>query len=154
MAEPVVELIAVDIAAKIALVTTANGFHQDLVAVRDKRVAYRDQAPVENTVLLVQEDEDDWGEQPNTTRAWEQPFALQAIVLDSDSDSTAIDIKRNRVRADLQKKLMEDPTRDGNANDTIMMPSTLFNDGEGFSGIQVNILVRYRTKITDPYTRA
>lgn len=154
MADPVVELIALDIAAKIAEVTIGNGFHQDLITVRDKRVAYRDQAPVENTVLLVQEDEDEWGEQPNTTKAWEQPFALQAIVLDSDSDSTAIDIKRNRVRADLQKKLMEDPTRDGNANDTVIMPSILFNDGEGFSGIQVNILVRYRTKIDDPYTRA
>ena len=154
MPDPVVESIAQDIAAKIALVTAANGFNQDLVAVRDKRVAYRDQAPVEYTVLLVQEDEDEWGEQPNTTKAWEQPFALQAIVLDSDDDSTAIDIKRNRVRADLQKKLMEDPTRGGNANDTIIMPSELFNDGEGFSGIQVNILVRYRTKIDDPYTRA
>ena len=154
MAEPVVEIIAAEIAAKIAEVTTDNGFHQILVAVRDKRVAYRDQAPVEYTVLLVQEDEEEWGEQPNTTKAWEQPFALQAIVLDNDSDTTAIDIKRNRVRADLQKKLMEDPTRGGNANDTIVKPSVLFNDGKGFSGIQVNIVVNYRTKITDPYTRA
>lgn len=153
MADPVVEKIAADIAAKIAEITETNGFNQDLVPIRTTRVEYDNQAPVNYTVLIVQEDEDDWDEEPNTTKAWEQPFALQAVVLESDGASTAIDILRNRVRADIQKKLIEDTKRGGNANDTIILPSNLFNNGKGFTGIQVNILVRYRTKIDDPYTR-
>ena len=152
MADPIVEQIAAEIATRIAEVTETNGFEQDLVPIRPEKVDYHDQAPVEYSVLINQGDEDKAERQANTLIEWNQPFALQAIVLDSDGTSGSVDTKRNRVRADIQKKLMEDPTRNSLARDTVIEPSTLFNDGEGFCGIQINIVVRYRTQIDDPYT--
>lgn len=154
MSTPVIEAIAVNIETAVNAITVANGFNQDLSAIRPKRVDFIDVAPKDLTVLIKQADEEQAKAQAVTTQEWEQPFVIMAIVLDSDDAATSIDTRINQVRADIQKKLMADPTRGGNAIDTIILPSAEFDDGEGFTGIAVRIAVKYRTQITDPYTKA
>ena len=153
MSVPLIETIAVEIAARINEITTANGFNQTLVAVRPKRNDFSDIPPVDGKVLIWQGDETPPGEEAIGTEEWLQEFLLIAIVIDSDAAATSIDTRLNQVRADIQKKLMADHTRGGNAVDTSFRGSWKFDDGEGFSGITVNCVVHYRTQYLNPYTK-
>ena len=154
MSTPVVENIAVNITAAINAITTGSGFNHTLTAARPKRNDFEDVVPKDCVVLVVQADEEEAEEQAYNTKEWLQPFVLMAIVLDSDNASTAIDTKINQVDCDIKKKLREDPKRDSNAIDTVILPSEKFDDGEGFTGIAVKCVVRYRTSENDPYTKA
>jgi hypothetical protein len=80
-------------------------------------------------------------------------YALMAIVLDGDDVTTTIDTRLNQVEADIQKKIREDPKRGNNAIDTILLPSVEFYDGKKFTGISVNIAVKYRVLEDNPYTK-
>lgn len=154
MSTPVIESIAIDIETAINAVTEANGFNQDLTAIRPARNDFKDVTPEDRKVLIWQGDEERPDDHAIDTQEWMQPFVLEAVVLDDDNASDSIDTRINQVRADIQKKLCEDVTRGGNAIDTILMPCGKFDDGEGFTGIAVNIIVHYRTNDDDPYTKA
>lgn len=154
MSTPIVEHIAANIKTAVDTITVSNGFNQDLVAVRPKRNDFSDILPEDGKVLIWQGDEERPEEAVISAETWIQPFALMAIVLDSDDAETSIDTRLNQVRADIQKKLKEDIRRGGYAFDTEFLPSAKFDDGEGFSGIAVNIAVYYRVKEDDPYTKA
>ena len=148
MSYPVIEYIAEDIEAAINAITRANGFNQDLVAVRPRRNDFSDIAPVDGTVLIWQDDETEPEEQLYSTQSWVQPFCLQVIVLDSDTAVSSIDTRLNQVRADIHKKLREDITRGGYAYETEIAPSIKFDEG-----IAVFVNVHYRTKENDPYQK-
>ena len=154
MSVPVVESIAVDIETKINLITEANGFNQDLTAQRSRRVDFVDVAPADGLVLIWQGTEQRPEDEVISVDEWIQPFILYAIVMDSDDAVTSIDTRLNQVRADIQKKLLEDTTRNSNAIETIIGASDRFDDGQGFTGIAVPVLVHYRTVFGDPYTKA
>ena len=153
-ATPLIETIAVEIAAQISEITVANGYNQDLVPVRSKRNDFSDIAPVDGKVLIWQGEERAPGAEAVGTEEWLQEFLLIAIVTDGDAAATSIDTRLNQVRADIQKKLLLDHTRGGNAIDTMFEGSAKFDDGKGFSGIVVNCVVHYRTLYTTPYTKA
>ena len=150
--DPVIELIAKNLETAINAITVANGYKQTLKAVRPRRNDFSDITPDDLTVLIKQADEEQ-GQEPIGTQDWTQPFLLMAIVLDSDSATASIDTRINQVRADIQKKLLVDVTRGGNAYDTTILPSQEFDDGNGFSGIAVKIAVKYRTQYTNPYAK-
>lgn len=154
MSVPRIEHIALNIEIAINAITIANGFNQNLKAVRPKRNDYKHEAPIDGKVLIWQDDEEKNEEAAIETQDWRQPFTLEAIVLDSDASTESIDTRLNKVCADIQKKLLEDVTRGGYAYDTIIMPSMKFDDGEGFSGIAVEVIVCYRTSYLDPYSAA
>lgn len=152
MADPVIELIAKNLETSINAITVANGYNQTLKALRPRRNDFSDVTPDDLTVLIKQADEEQ-GVDPIAKQDWSQPFFLIAIVLDSDAATASIDTRINYVRADIQKKLLIDVTRGNNAYDTIILPSTEFDDGNGFSGIEVKIAVKYRTQYTNPYAK-
>ena len=154
MSVPRIEYIALNIETAINEINVANNFNQNLSAVRPKRNDYKLEAPVDGKVLVWQDDEEKNEEAAIGTQDWRQPFTLEAIVLDSDEATESIDTRLNKVCCDIQKKLLEDVTRGGYAYDTIIMPSMKFDDGEGFSGIAVEVVVCYRTSYTDPYSAA
>ena len=154
MSTPVKENIAVNIEAAINAITTGNGFNHTLTALRPRRTDYTDVTPKDCIVLIVQADEETVEEEAFNTKEWHQPFVLMAIVLESDDASTSIDTKINQVDCDIKKKLREDPQRDSNAIDTEILASEKFDDGEGFTGIAVKCVVRYRTLRDNPYTKA
>ena len=152
MTTPIVESIADNVYDTVNLVTVANGFNQTLVAYRPKRTDFGDVVPIDGVVLVKQSDPEAV-DGPLMLQSWIQPFALMAIVLDSDTASTSIDTRLNQVRSDLEKKFQEDLTRGGYAYNTETLPSLFFSDGEGLTGVSVNIAVHYRTLIADPYTK-
>lgn len=153
MSIPITESIAENIKIAIGEITIANGFNQDLTAIRRKRTDFHDVAPDDGKVLIMQT-EDERLEQPVGFASWSQKFLITAIVLDSDDATTSIETRTAKVRDDIRKKLTEDTTRDGNAIDTICGPAAPFDDGESFTGIVLEIDVHYRTKFDDPYTKA
>jgi len=154
MSTPRIEHIAVNIEATVNAITEGDGFNQDLVAVRPKRNDFKDVAPEDGKVLIWQADDEKPEEQAFSALHWIQPFVLMAIVLDSDDAETSIDTRLNQVRADIQRKLIQDITRGGYAFETVLLPCAKFDDGQGFTGIAVNVAVHYRVKDDDPYTGA
>ncbi|NIP25621.1 MAG: hypothetical protein GWN94_18275 [Phycisphaerae bacterium] len=154
MSTPVKEYITENIKTAINAITVANGFNQDLTAVRSRRNDFSDITPKDKTVLVKQLDPDKPQEQAYSTIEWVQFYALMAIVLDDDDETASIDTRINQVEADIHKKIREDPKRNNNAIDTELLPTVQFSDDKGFTGISVNIAVRYRVKENDPYTKA
>jgi hypothetical protein len=153
MSTPILENISVNIKAAINAITIVNGFNQDLTAVRPMRNDFKDVMPKDGVVLIKQINTDKPDEQAYSTVEWVQMYALMAIVLDGDDVSTTIDTRLNQVEADIQRKIREDPKRGNNAIDTILLPSVEFFDGRGFTGISVNIAVKYRVLEDNPYTK-
>jgi len=92
MATPITEYIAENIKTAINAITVANGFNQDLVAIRRKRTDFHDVAPEDGKVLIMQV-EDDELEKPMGLVAWSQKFLITAIVLDSDNATDSIETK-------------------------------------------------------------
>ena len=157
MTTPVIENIAANIETTIDLITTGNGFNQTLIGHRTKRIDFADLTPENGTVLIVTEDEEDRVYLLGGYGVMEigQNFALMAVVIDSDDASASIETRIHQVDADIKKKLRADPSRGGYAIDTLIMPSVkIAEDNLSFSGITVNIKVKYRVKEDDPYTQA
>ena len=152
MAIPIIEQIAVELAARIDEITTANGFQQNLTALRPKRDDFADVTPADGVVLMVQEDAEADPESPWPMQDWQQVFLLCAIVLDADDAATSIDVRKNQVAADIAKKLRADRSRGGLANETTILGRTNFAEG-AFTGIAVAVMVDYRHQADDPYTQ-
>jgi hypothetical protein len=151
MSTPIIELIAANIEAAINAITVANGFNQNLVALRCKRNDFATITPGNGVVLIVQEG----AEMPAQcigTETWIQTFSLMAIVIDSDTVATSIDTRLNQVAGDIVKKLRVDWTRGGYAIDTNFDAPQLIDDPR-FTGVTVAAKVEYRTKWGDPYTQ-
>lgn len=153
MSIPIIEHIAENIKKAIEGITEANGFNQDLTAIRPKRNDFADVSPDDLTILIVQADETE-GESAVGTKEWIQAFIIMALVIDSDRATDSIDTRINKVRADVEKKLKEDSYRGGHALDTDIDASIPFDDGEGFTGIAIRVLVTYRVQYDDPYTQS
>lgn len=151
MTTPIVESIAENIRTTIDAIAEPT-YNQDLTAIRPRREDFANTSPVDGTCLIEQADEED-GEDAVGFEFWIQPFFIWAIVLDSDDATTSIDTRINQVKCDIQKALMVDPTRGGFANRTILKPCPKFDDGEGFSGIAVRVDVEYFHIDTNPYSK-
>jgi len=153
MSTPITEYIAENIKDAINAITETNGFNQDLTAIRRKRTDFRNVAPEDRKVLIIQA-EDERLENPASVASWSQKFLITAIVIDSDDAADSIETRTAKVRDDIRKKLVEDTTRGGYAIDTINGPAAPFDDGESFTGIVLEVDVHYRTQFADPYTKA
>ena len=151
MSTPIIEYIAENIKTAVNAVTVAAGFNQDLIAVRPKRIDFA--TGWDDLTVLINQVESEELEAGCFTKQWRQFFLLAAIIIDSDEAIDSIDTRQNQVRADLEKKLTEAPTRGGYAIDTAIRESTPFDDDEGVTGIAMRISVDYRTKDNDPYTK-
>ena len=150
MSIPILEEIAVNLLDTINAITVANGWNQTLTAIRPKRVNLIDEITKDLTVIIQQENPAK-GQETNSTIEWDQPFALQAIVIDSDAATETIDTRLNTIMADIEKKVNEDITRGGYARDQRMADPVIFG-GPKFTGIAVNIVVTYRTVYGDPFS--
>ena len=163
MADSILEQIAQDIQAAVNGITIELGFQQDLVCARPTRrdlveLSTADHVPADRSVLLLQDDEE-WEEALSSPgnpprHAWRQRFALVCFVVESDESETAIDTAINRVKADVETKLMEDAQRSGLAVDTKLAGSVRFAPTPEQTGITVGIEVLYRVRENDPYANA
>ncbi len=155
MSTPVVESIAVEIASLIDKITVAAGFNQTLTSVRPKRIHLEGDLNADNTVLIEQESAEVL-DQTDSTITWRQAFTLQAIVIDRDEATEALDTRLNKIRSDIEKKLCDSANlRLGGLADGVMFRATeKFISDPQVAGIAVNIDVIYTTDYDDPYTQS
>lgn len=160
MADPIIELIVQDMVGAVNAVTLAAGYNQDLTAVRPKRQDLTDEGPAgDGTVVITHADPEPDLEHSNAgfpeRQAWRLNVTLVAYVIPSDDSTAALDTLINRVRADLERALLRDPTRGGLAVWTRPAGSQKFiAEGGSATGVAVFADVLYRTPIDDPYTSA
>ncbi len=160
MATPVVELIAANIEAVIKGIVAGNvvegkAYNYTLSAIRPTTIDFRTNKWADLLVLINQgANARGKSECMRVTRT--QYFELCAIVLQSIDTTASIDIKQNKVAADITKALMVDGTRGGNAEHTEVGDAAPFESHEsvlGVSGIQIVVAVTYKTLEKDPYTQ-
>jgi hypothetical protein len=154
MSTPIIEYISLNIYNAVAAVTKTNGYNYDIVPARANRLDFESITPADLTAIIMQLDEEKPEYEALGSYEWIQPYSIFVIAVNADEAGGSIDTKINKVKADIQKKLMVDATRGGYAVDTILLPCIYFDDGKGFSGICVNIVVHYRVDQDDPYTKA
>ena len=154
MSEPVIERIVQEVKARLAEITTANGYQQDLTPVRPIRGNFEaEENPENGKVLLVQGDAEEHETEIELARRWVQPLWLECFVIATHDDTTTpLDTLVNRVEADIVKKLAADRTRGGLAIDTIVRPGERRTDGPDATGILIRVDVDYLTSWGDPYT--
>jgi len=155
MSDSIIEQIAVKITALVDAVTVANGFHQTLTAVRPKRIHLEGDINTDLTVIVEQDAEAVIEEDSNTVVIWRQGFALQALVIDSDDATAAIDTRLNQVRSDIEKKLMTgDNWQLDGLGEILLKSAEKFIADPQVAGISVNIDVLYEVNKADPYSQA
>lgn len=152
MSAPLVEQIALALVEMIDDITIANGFNQDLAAVRPKRLHLEGDINTDNTVIIEQENST-LVDQTAETITWRQQFTLQALVIDSDTATDPIDTRLNTVRSDIEKQLtsITNRTCGGLAEGILFRDSEKFISDPQMAGIAVNIDVIYTTAYDDPY---
>lgn len=152
MSTPIVEQIAVKLVALVNAITVANGFNQTLVAVRPKRIHL--EGDINDDLNVIIEQEDAAIEEDSTTHViWRQGFTLQALVIDSDDATAAIDTRLNTVRSDIEKKLMESENWKLDGLGMVLLKSAeKFIADPQMAGIAVNIDVLYETNKSNPYS--
>lgn len=154
MSDGIDEQIAEYLKERINEITTGNGFNQTLTAYRPKNNDFSDVVPKNGVVLIWQADEE-IGEEPTMdSDDWQQPFILMAIVMGTDETTDSLDTKLNRVKWDIRKKLAENRKCGGLCDGIdLNIPSRKFDDGQGFTGIAVPVMVSYGTEAEDPYEK-
>lgn len=158
MSLPVVELIAREIADRVAEVTLANGYYEDVTVHRPKRLP--DWSPTNNLVVLLQGDaerNDELSPQGNPPGiAWDQQFLLLCYVLPDDTDETEIDSLISILASDVMKAVCTPAASwqlfDNNAINANWQSMERFESDGTFDGFTLTMLVTYRTNETDPYT--
>lgn len=157
MPNPVVELIAQELAARVATVTVANGYNQTLSVVRPSGTA-RDVTPDNNRAVIFQDDpepaEHDVPGNPPLL-SFRQTFYVVVYVRPSEAEATAIDTLINRAAADVVKAVRNSVTWhsfDGNAYNAAIGATMQFeHEDEAHDGIVIPFEIWYRHPENDPY---
>jgi hypothetical protein len=149
MTEPLIERIAADLETTLRKVTVSNGYHQDVALVaRPTRLGG---VALQDRLVLLGQGEPTEAEAPDGFKAWLQPWPTLLVSRPSEKDATPADTLVNRFRCDVEKALMEDPTRGGLALDTIIEPyENVVNDSGVLEGVVVHAVVFYRHRTGDP----
>ena len=148
---PIIEKIAVNIESVINTIDAGASYNYTLTAIRPKRRIKVDDAWKDLDALIVQSDENG---RPKSQGAFgivspRQLFDIYTITVESDTASTSIDTKNNKIGSDIVTALRLDPQRGGNAIQTDILIVEPFLR-EGFSGIFVRAEVWYNIKEDDP----
>lgn len=112
-------------------------------------------SPRDRAIYLYQDDPELDEEAPAGFTQWLQPFLAVCCVVPSDESTTPVDTAINEMRAQVEKKLLEDRTfgLPGACIDAQAGPPVGFSAAQGgFSGVIVTLIVKYRHREPDPYT--
>lgn len=148
MTEPIIENISANIATTLAGVTVANGYHQTLTVQRARRSNFDITGEIDYTAVIMQRDETEKESAPLCKTDRSINYEVAVLVRNDDRSTDAMDTRKNRVRADIEKALCVDPTRGGYAIDTVLQPPENYTDG-----ISVKFEVWYRTNANNPYSQ-
>lgn len=155
MAVSILEQIADDLLVTIAGINTAAGYDNTLTVERARqRYNFNDGPNQDNHVVIHQEDPASMERAPLNRASWMQPFWCVAYVLEPEESGVAMDTRINSTRADIEKALMVDPTRNDKAADTIIDdPVYIYGSAGELTAVAVRPIIHYRTLIDDPYTQ-
>lgn len=152
MALPVNELIAIDLLKTVAGVTEAAGFAYNLTAQRHTRAGDK---RVHLNAVITQEDPKLQADKVPNTNEWRQTFCIGVFIIPVEEDPTPIDAYVNIVRSDVERAVMVDRYRGGNALDTqIQAPMVGIMDGLEGDVVVIHVEAHYRTADTDPTVNA
>lgn len=155
MAFPVNENIAQDVENTLRRVQQKAGYNFDLIVERSPRKTN----PRDSLALVLQGDPEKLdgltssvaGGEDGVTY-WNMPFEVALFVVDSEKVETPTDQRVNMIRADVEKAIMEDPTRGGLAEDTVIeAPQHFSTANTAHRGIIVNFHCKFGTAGNDPY---
>ncbi len=150
MADTIREKILKNIKTTLEGVTVANGYRNTIQAVRrwDKRSNPIDPTP-SITIAVGEENKDPI---PNPLYTCRLNVFLDVWIRQNETDATPTDEKITSLVGDIEKALMVDNTRGGNAVDTDLKGSTPFDypDGKFTSGVVVEAVILYQHRISDP----
>ena len=150
---PVIELIAQNVLATIAGITEAAGFNYNLTAQRHTRAG--DKIKHLNAVIVQESPRKAHDKKVYNTNEWLLTFGVGVFIIPTEEDPTAIDTYVNIVRSDVEKAVMVDRYRGGNALDTKILPAEIVaEEGLEYDLIVINVEVNYRTSELDPYVNA
>lgn len=152
-AEPVVERIAQNIVNTLRELTTAAGIYANATVDRPNPALPHDFKDYRLLVVQENEEEDEEAGTADGLLGLIQPFRIVCDAVLPETAQTAIDTVLNRIKADVQKKLREDPQRGGLAWDTVLRPAEMDDTTENARSGTVNVVVavRYRVLEDDPY---
>lgn len=161
MSTPVLESIALALVDLINGITTANGYHYDLTAVRPTTSTITDNHLADLNVIVSQGDPGN-DELCDDEITWGQPFYLAAVVFE---DAEVLDFKINKIRSDIEKAIglandaaVAGKRLTGLADDLRLNPPMHVDYGTDsgalIPGIIVSVTVDYTVKANDPYTVA
>lgn len=150
---PVSELCSANLATTLAGIVTGGTYTWTANVERTTRLgnSVSDGTVVVHLSDITEINEDD---EQCQLKEWWQDYLIVVYVVLPEGTATPIDQAISIRRADVEKILMIDPTRGGNAIDTKIKAPTYFTTTKGATeGVMVNARVRYRTSETDPYTQ-
>jgi hypothetical protein len=157
MPNPVVELIAQELAARVATVTEAVGYHQTLSVVRPNGTQ-RDVAPDNNRAVIYQNDPEPAEHSPPGNPplvSFRQTFYVVVYIRPSEADATAIDTLINRAAADVVRAVRSSSTWHtfgGHAYNAAIGATMQFeHEDQAHDGIVIPFDVWYRQPENDPY---
>lgn len=140
---PIIDLIASDIVSRLEEITTANGYLFDLTVVDDLKDTQRIREGL-TTVSYddpVSEDSPPLGHEQFTAN-----FHIETSTAISSASDRPLTSKEYQIEAEIMKRLQVDYGRNGLAVDTIPLSPARTDLGiGGWGGVQVNVMVRYRT---------
>jgi hypothetical protein len=155
---PVSEYIRQNVFATLQSITKANGYHVDLNVEEAARLG---NSQTNNTAVLHVGDPQLISAQQSQCIEWYATYVIVLFVVQSEGVGSAIDTPIEIQKADVEKAMMQDPHRgvwpgDGSqlAHDTLIHPTAYFEKVKGANaGNAVEVWVRYRTAIDDPYVK-
>ena len=152
---PISERVAQAIQTAVAAITIAGGFQIDIVDCIRPDKDGSNYSPKHLRALLFQEDPNPLDEEVDQgDKDWDHIFQVAVYIAPAKDDTTPHDQWVNVVRADIEKKLMEDITFGGLAIEAhIGKPDTRTTSKGTFIIPFINIAVIYRTREDDPYTQ-
>ncbi len=151
MADTIREKIVKNLKTTLEGITTANGYNNEVGSVQrwDKR---GNETAQQNITIVIYPGPETKLPQPNPLFSCRLPLMLEVWVIQDEDDTLSTDERLNSILGDIEKALMVDIKRGGNAEDTDINGNEQFLtiEGQPNAGLTVDIEVKYRHKQTDP----
>jgi hypothetical protein len=152
MSEPIIEQIAVLLAARLATITIVNGYDFDIGEVcRPPSLTNPDLVNLQSILYQGEESPAESQAYGHDTRM--QEFIVALILRPAETDTTAADTHMNRFASAIRKHLHSDQTWAAKATDFSVFGPEPLPPESNLEGAQMRVVVTYRTLENDPYTQ-
>jgi hypothetical protein len=148
---PVIDLIARDIASRLADITTAGGYVVNLSVIDNLKGV---QAIAEGNAWVTYDDPVSEDDAPINHEQFTVTFHIGIATAVSTATDTPLTSREYQIEAEVMKLLQVDYSRNNLAVDTVPLAPTRVDFGiGGWGGISVNVMVRFRTLYGDRFSQ-